>query len=143
VIDDGKRIRVEASDGDRGQPVLKSPTPLDTSGRGLRIVEAMSESWGITPSSNGKTVWFELTGALSHTPPVASSSEIPDREAHTPRPPRERGRNRTSRGTRGTQLASPHPSSAASSGHLHDQRDSRTGASTRLCGGLGRAHARN
>ncbi len=30
------------------------------SGRGLRIVEAMSSRWGWSPSNDGKNVWFEL-----------------------------------------------------------------------------------
>src|SRR3954451_6591770 len=38
-------------------------TPASTlvapeSGRGLLIVEALSDSWGVTPAGNGKQVWF-------------------------------------------------------------------------------------
>ncbi len=53
-------IRVEVRDADRSRPTLRSPTPKQPSGRGLRIVEAMSDSWGVIPSSSGKTVWFTL-----------------------------------------------------------------------------------
>lgn len=53
-------IRVELSDHGQGQPVLRSPTPREQSGRGLRIVQALSEDWGVTPSPNGKLVWFTL-----------------------------------------------------------------------------------
>ena len=34
----------------------------DTSGRGLHLVEAMADRWGVEPDGRGlgKTVWFEL-----------------------------------------------------------------------------------
>jgi anti-sigma regulatory factor (Ser/Thr protein kinase) len=53
-------IRVEVSDQGQGQPVLRSPTPREQSGRGLRIVQELSEDWGTIPSPNGKLVWFSL-----------------------------------------------------------------------------------
>jgi anti-sigma regulatory factor (Ser/Thr protein kinase) len=53
-------IRVEVSDHGQGQPVPRTPTPLDQSGRGLQIVQALAEDWGVIPSSNGKIVWFML-----------------------------------------------------------------------------------
>jgi anti-sigma regulatory factor (Ser/Thr protein kinase) len=52
------QIRVEVRDTGPGQPVVRSPTPREPSGRGLRIVEAMADSWGIISSASGKTVWF-------------------------------------------------------------------------------------
>jgi anti-sigma regulatory factor (Ser/Thr protein kinase) len=61
AIDDAERhIRVEVRDTGQGRPVRQSPAPTDRTGRGLLIVEAMSEAWGIEPSSAGKTVWFTL-----------------------------------------------------------------------------------
>jgi anti-sigma regulatory factor (Ser/Thr protein kinase) len=60
-IDDAEReIRVEVRDTGHGRPVRQSPAPTDRTGRGLMIVEAMSDTWGIEPSSAGKTVWFTL-----------------------------------------------------------------------------------
>jgi hypothetical protein len=32
-----------------------------TSGRGLAIVSAVADSWGIDPSGPGKSVWFSLS----------------------------------------------------------------------------------
>jgi anti-sigma regulatory factor (Ser/Thr protein kinase) len=60
VIRSHSQIRVEVRDTGRGRPVLRSPTPHEPSGRGLRIVEAMSSTWGVIPSPKGKTVWFTL-----------------------------------------------------------------------------------
>lgn len=56
-------IRVEVRDSGRGRPTVLSPSPRDPSGRGLRIVEAMSDTWGVTPATGGKAVWFTLSAA--------------------------------------------------------------------------------
>ena len=70
------QIRVEVRDTNRGRPVLRFPAPEDPSGRGLHIVEAMSDTWGIIPSRNGKTVWFAIQpGASRGAPPSAASSK--------------------------------------------------------------------
>lgn len=55
-----REIRVEVRDVGSGRPTRQSPGPTDRTGRGLLIVEAMSDKWGIEPSSQGKTVWFTL-----------------------------------------------------------------------------------
>lgn len=53
-------VRVEVRDGNSRYPVA-SATPADaTSGRGLMMVQALAESWGIDGTGDGKTVWFEL-----------------------------------------------------------------------------------
>ncbi len=56
-----EEIRVEVSDHGQGQPVPRSPTVREQSGRGLQIVQVLSEDWGITPSPSGKLVWFTLS----------------------------------------------------------------------------------
>ena len=53
-------IRVEVRDVNHGRPTVRSPELGDPSGRGLRIVQALSDAWGVTPSSEGKIVWFAL-----------------------------------------------------------------------------------
>jgi anti-sigma regulatory factor (Ser/Thr protein kinase) len=53
-------VRVEVSDVGRGRPTLRSPTALEPSGRGLRIVEALSKAWGVAPDEGGTLVWFTL-----------------------------------------------------------------------------------
>jgi anti-sigma regulatory factor (Ser/Thr protein kinase) len=54
-------VRVEVSDGGEGRPAVRSPEPSEPSGRGLRIVESLSDAWGVTAASGaGKTVWFTL-----------------------------------------------------------------------------------
>jgi anti-sigma regulatory factor (Ser/Thr protein kinase) len=76
-----REIRVEVSDGGQGQPTLRSPTPHERSGRGLRIVAELSDTWGTVPSTNGKMVWFTLpvrTFATEREPRSADcSDEVP------------------------------------------------------------------
>jgi hypothetical protein len=54
---------------------MRAPTPEEPSGRGLLIVDAMSDTWGIIPSSTGKTVWFALKPGVSEEAPAAADSE--------------------------------------------------------------------
>jgi hypothetical protein len=60
-VDYGSEIRVEVRDTGPGHPVRRAPEPPEPSGRGLLIVEAMADSWGVVPRASGKTVWFTLT----------------------------------------------------------------------------------
>jgi anti-sigma regulatory factor (Ser/Thr protein kinase) len=57
------RIVIEVEDDGVGDPVVRSPGPDDTSGRGLQIVSALADDWGVVPSptSRGKTVWAAVT----------------------------------------------------------------------------------
>ncbi|MFF3272486.1 ATP-binding protein [Streptomyces chrestomyceticus] len=49
------------SDSSRAVPVLAAPDLLAEEGRGLWIVDRLSESWGWTrPDDAGKTVWAQL-----------------------------------------------------------------------------------
>lgn len=42
-------------------PELCKPADDDTSGRGLFIVDALAEQWGVRPRNPGKTVWAHLS----------------------------------------------------------------------------------
>ncbi len=55
------RVRVEVSDLGSGEPALRSPQPREVAGRGLRIVGALSDDWGVTVTPPaGKLVWFTV-----------------------------------------------------------------------------------
>ena len=56
----GQDICIEVRDNGSGDPQMLSPGPQEPSGRGLLIVESMSEDWGVRRSGAGKTVWFTL-----------------------------------------------------------------------------------
>jgi anti-sigma regulatory factor (Ser/Thr protein kinase) len=61
VVADTLRIEVTDTRGDR-LPTPRLPTPESESGRGLLIVDALADRWGVTPGlPPRKTVWAELT----------------------------------------------------------------------------------
>ncbi|MEU3250656.1 ATP-binding protein [Streptomyces sp. NPDC006997] len=76
LAEDTFRIEVTDARPERGLP---SPPPTqDTaseSGRGLRLVAALADGWGVAPcpAAHGKTVWAELR----LTPPVAPALRAP------------------------------------------------------------------
>lgn len=57
---DGDRVRIEVDDSSPEAPEPRIPSDEDTGGRGLILVEAMAEAWGMTPLPHGKRVWFEV-----------------------------------------------------------------------------------
>ncbi|WP_030614028.1 ATP-binding protein [Streptomyces achromogenes] len=55
------RTRIEVTDPDpRALPVLLSATASEESGRGLALVDALAECWGVVQGPDCKTVWCEL-----------------------------------------------------------------------------------
>ncbi|MEV5438008.1 ATP-binding protein [Streptomyces sp. NPDC052682] len=54
------RIRVELRDPSRGLPCLMPVQEMDLSGRGLFLVDKLSDRWGVDLLPRGKTTWFEL-----------------------------------------------------------------------------------
>ncbi|WP_251066774.1 ATP-binding protein [Streptomyces sp. ISL-36] len=52
-------LRVEVADTAPGPLYAKAVEPLAEGGRGLTLVEAVTDRWGVEPSAGGKTVWFE------------------------------------------------------------------------------------
>jgi anti-sigma regulatory factor (Ser/Thr protein kinase) len=57
-----QQVRVEVTDGDPDTDQV-SPRTIDLpepGGRGLRIVAALAQRWGVTRTSTGKTVWATL-----------------------------------------------------------------------------------
>ncbi|NJP43861.1 ATP-binding protein [Actinacidiphila epipremni] len=71
------RLTVAVTDSDPRLPQLRPVEPLATTGRGLTMVEALSDSWGtdLLPEDAGKTVWFVLRT------PVAVPTMLPVRTA--------------------------------------------------------------
>lgn len=57
---EGECVRVEASDRAPGGLQARAYSSTATTGRGLRIVEGLSSSWGVVPTADGKTVWALL-----------------------------------------------------------------------------------
>jgi len=59
---DEDQIRIAVADTGPGQPAVRSPGPREPTGRGLRIVRALSDDWGVEPLEHGrgKVVWFTV-----------------------------------------------------------------------------------
>jgi anti-sigma regulatory factor (Ser/Thr protein kinase) len=53
-------VRVEVHDTDPTLPVLRHPSPDTVNGRGLMLVDALTDRWGSEVTEDGKVVWFEL-----------------------------------------------------------------------------------
>lgn len=53
-------IRVEVRDPSRGLPCLMPVQEMDLSGRGLFLVDKLSDRWGVDLLPRGKTTWFEM-----------------------------------------------------------------------------------
>jgi anti-sigma regulatory factor (Ser/Thr protein kinase) len=65
----GERVRVSVSDASPRAPAKPVIVDWDaTGGRGLLLVEAVSESFGSVPVSGGKQVWCEI--AVPRHPPA-------------------------------------------------------------------------
>ncbi len=63
-------VLVSVCDRGDGTPELQSPDASEPHGRGLRIVDALSDQWGISSTDEvGKSVWFRM----SLDPPVTGA----------------------------------------------------------------------
>jgi anti-sigma regulatory factor (Ser/Thr protein kinase) len=58
-------IRIEVTDGADGEPRMRRAGPEDPTGRGLQIVNLLSDAWGVEHRADtGKTVWFTVAEQL-------------------------------------------------------------------------------
>jgi anti-sigma regulatory factor (Ser/Thr protein kinase) len=53
-------VRVSVSDNSPIRPAVRGSDPLALSGRGLQLVQALSDDWGVEVTAEGKTVWADL-----------------------------------------------------------------------------------
>ncbi|MEV4616521.1 ATP-binding protein [Kitasatospora sp. NPDC049258] len=60
VLTAEQRLRIEVLDGTTRLPGRRPPTEWATSGRGLLLVEALADDWGVQLRGDGKVTWFEL-----------------------------------------------------------------------------------
>jgi anti-sigma regulatory factor (Ser/Thr protein kinase) len=64
LVHRGGELRVEVTDRTGGNPTMRSPGPDEPTGRGLQIVNLLSDSWGVERQNEvGTTVWFTLATA--------------------------------------------------------------------------------
>ena len=73
------RVRVAVTDMSRALPQRKYVNPDSPGGRGLAIIEAVSERWGVDPLPWGKRVWadLELPHSVAELPLAPHALEVP------------------------------------------------------------------
>lgn len=73
---DGEALHVRVRDGAAATPVAMSVEQDAESGRGLSLVDLISDTWGVMPVADdygdGKEVWFELRAQRERTPAGAA-----------------------------------------------------------------------
>ncbi|MFJ5678201.1 ATP-binding protein [Streptomyces sp. NPDC093097] len=89
------QLTVSVHDLDPRLPQLRTAGSWETSGRGLALIAALSESWGARPHAPGKVVWFTLP-ALT-TAPAETRTPHGHRDAA---PPAEAGTDPRARSAR-------------------------------------------
>jgi anti-sigma regulatory factor (Ser/Thr protein kinase) len=60
VLRVGDLLSVRVHDSSPDAPVLRSAGEDDESGRGLLLVDAVTDAWGYRVTADGKVVWFEI-----------------------------------------------------------------------------------
>lgn len=68
-------LRMEVADDSPRPPVTRHYSAEATTGRGLNLVAALAQRWGVLPEGQGKAVWVELT------PEGARRRRVPETEA--------------------------------------------------------------
>ncbi|WP_225752724.1 ATP-binding protein [Actinotalea sp. Marseille-Q4924] len=82
VVRDGSALRVAVTDGGSGQPAPGTPQDDAVTGRGMVLVAALSDDWGVEHHPSGGTcVWFSVQRQATRSTTVAarvtSSSTTP------------------------------------------------------------------
>ncbi|UQA96725.1 ATP-binding protein [Streptomyces halobius] len=54
------QLTISVHDLDPTLPRIRTVDTWETSGRGLSLIAALSQSWGVRPNGTGKVVWFTL-----------------------------------------------------------------------------------
>ncbi|MFG2431717.1 ATP-binding protein [Streptomyces sp. NPDC048590] len=62
--DRGRELVLEVHDSGSGEPVVREPR--EQSGRGLLLVEALADRWGVGERDPGKVVWCAFSAPDAH-----------------------------------------------------------------------------
>ncbi|MBY8889324.1 ATP-binding protein [Streptomyces sp. PTM05] len=83
---DDNCVRLEVHDSRRQQPVVRESAVTDISGRGLTLVAALSDEWGVKDRTPlGKVIWSCFKTAGDATQPISPpGSDRDDRPVEVP-----------------------------------------------------------
>lgn len=62
LVDRDGAVQVRVGDRGPAPPRLIHPNSTSTGGRGVMLVDAVADHWGIEPDPPGKTVWLDISG---------------------------------------------------------------------------------
>ena len=65
LAETGSDLMLRVSDDSSAPPVAQTPGPEEFAGRGLMLVAALADRWGIEPRESGKSVWVAFDGAFT------------------------------------------------------------------------------
>ncbi|MFC9296894.1 SpoIIE family protein phosphatase [Streptomyces sp. NPDC057011] len=71
------RIRIEVEDSSSALPRPREAGDWAVSGRGLMLVDRLSDAWGVEPRGGGKCVWCEFTAATATATPTTTAAPVP------------------------------------------------------------------
>ncbi|MFF1644651.1 ATP-binding protein [Streptomyces sp. NPDC058240] len=78
----GDRLRIEVSDPDlRGIPTLVVAAEGSETGRGMTLVDGVSDRWGVILRGDSKVVWCELSAGLRSSSDHVDSPQVAKAEA--------------------------------------------------------------
>lgn len=61
VATDDRKVDIEVSDWGIGEPQVVAARPLAQGGRGMALVDTLTDEWGVRHGTDTKTVWFSIT----------------------------------------------------------------------------------
>ena len=78
------RVRISVKDRSQAPPTLRHYRPDALTGRGLGVVAALSDRWGVSTAPDGKVVWAEVRANGDHPMVAPSSPDLRDAPPNLP-----------------------------------------------------------
>jgi anti-sigma regulatory factor (Ser/Thr protein kinase) len=78
------RVRISVTDRSHAPATLRHYRPDALTGRGLGVVAALSDRWGVSTAPDGKVVWAELRANGDHPAATPSSPDLRDAPPNLP-----------------------------------------------------------
>ena len=60
ILSTARAVRVEVEDGGAQVPVRRHYAQTAGTGRGMQLIDELTDRWGVEESADGKAVWFEI-----------------------------------------------------------------------------------